>query len=98
MRIEEEIISLREVVIIDFGKKLRHLERKCLGYRDLSEASDATEAAQLLFELLRWTETVKGAKIALLPPLPPQATDLSGAVQDRLFRAASGRTATIVCS
>eukprot|EP01133_Synstelium_polycarpum_P012487 gene12487-14656_t len=67
-------------------------------YRDLSENSQVLEAANVLFSTLRWSESVDGAKIILLPDLRSErvkSLDHSDAVFDRIFRAASGKTASL---
>ena len=64
-----------------------------LAYRDLSENGNSKEAAANVFNTLRWSETVDGAKRVYFPEINaddslPDALVL--AVKDRLTRAASG--------
>ena len=79
-------------VVIDFHQKLVSLKCDALAYRDLSVSGDSSEAAQAVFEQLRWAEQVEGATQIVFPEL--QATDktdaLTLALKDRLTRAASG--------
>jgi len=91
-------INLKECVYIDFGGELSFkLRNECLAYRDLSEKRDIEEAANQLFSVLRWSESKKNAKIILLPDFRKQSlSDLdSDAIFDRIFRAASGKLATL---
>ncbi|KAF2074464.1 hypothetical protein CYY_004209 [Polysphondylium violaceum] len=91
-------ISLKECVYIDFGGELDFkLKSQCLAYRDLSEKSDIEEAANQLFSVLRWSESVENAKIILLPDFRKQSLSHldSDAIFDRIFRAASGKLAQI---
>lgn len=94
--------SLAQTVIIDYNGALQSLKGSCLAYRDLSERGSAQEACFEVFEALRWTENVDGAKAVIFPflsewPQTEQDAELLAAVEDRLFRAASGITA-VVCS
>eukprot|EP00754_Rhynchopus_humris_P016291 Rhum_TRINITY_DN14506_c22_g1::Rhum_TRINITY_DN14506_c22_g1_i1::g.95518::m.95518 len=93
--------ALRDVVVIDYEGRARPLAQACLAYDDLSAGGDVDAAAARLFELLRWSETVEGAKAVLIPNLSDvrsdgsHRADLLRAVQDRLFRAASGTEAAV---
>jgi len=81
--------DVAQAVVIDFAKRLQVYESKCLAYCDLSVNGDTTEAAQRVFESLRWAEDVPQAQYVLFPCTP--ARDALGlAIQDRLTRAASG--------
>ena len=83
--------KLSEAVIIDYGERLKAWKGLALAYRDLSSASNSSEAAQGVFETLRWAEQVPGAKRILFPQLHDKNLDaLALAVKDRLTRAASG--------
>jgi tRNA threonylcarbamoyl adenosine modification protein (Sua5/YciO/YrdC/YwlC family) len=84
--------NLSTTVVIDFSRKLVSLKGATLAYRDLSASGDSSEAAQSVFETLRWAEQVEGATRILFPEL--QVTDQTDALilalKDRLTRAASG--------
>jgi len=84
--------TLSSTVVIDFHEKLSSLKVHSLAYRDLSAVGDSSEAAQTVFETLRWAEQVQGATRIVFPEL--QVTDktdaLTLALKDRLTRAASG--------
>ncbi|RNF02807.1 putative translation factor (SUA5) [Trypanosoma rangeli] len=93
-------VSLRDAVIIDFGAHLQSLQAGCLAYRDLSATAQVREACFAVFDALRWTETIPGARVVLFPlvsewPHPSVDAELLDAVEDRLFRAASGQVARI---
>ena len=92
---------LKDCIVIDFGGHLLRFKNHVLGYRDLSTTSNVSEAAHQLFDTLRWTESVTGAKQVLLvdicqveslrsPEHPLQNVEHLNAVADRMFRAASG--------
>ena len=55
-----------EVVVIDYGNALSALDGMTLAYRDLSVQKNAQEAARRLFDTLRWSEGVPGARMVLL--------------------------------
>ena len=81
-------------VVIDFGASMDWCKGKSqvCGYRDLSVQGSAVEAAKCLFDALRWAETVEGAARILLVQCPPfHDDDMGAAVNDRLYRACSGR-------
>jgi hypothetical protein len=84
--------SISTTVVIDFQKKLDSLEKHALAYRDLSAAGDSSEAAQAVFETLRWAEQVEGATRIVFPEIidSGEADSLTLALKDRLQRAASG--------
>ena len=101
--------TIATAVVLDYGGRFVHLRRTAQAYRDLSPAADAIEAATNVFEALRWAETHKanGASCVLLPnvdepaaPVPVKApadasdtAEHAPALSDRLYRAASGRSA-----
>ena len=94
---ERQLLS--ETVIIDYGQTLAVLKSAALEYRDLSPSANSTEAAQVVFETLRWAERVEGASRIVLANLGLEGDDtnkkaeaLELAIQDRLTRAASGVT------
>ena len=95
-------------VVLDYGGRLAHLKPSAKAYRDLSTRADASEAATAVFEALRWAEAeaAGGAKCVLLPnvedgeaaaPAAASATrsEHAPALADRLYRAASGRSARL---
>ncbi|EGC35669.1 hypothetical protein DICPUDRAFT_151977 [Dictyostelium purpureum] len=92
-------IDFSECVYIDFGNQLpMEFKNKCLAYKDLSESCNIEEASGELFSVLRWSENVKNAKIILLPDLRKEQfkqLDNSEAVFDRIFRASSGKYASL---
>jgi hypothetical protein len=84
--------NLSTTVVIDFNRKLVSLKGATLAYRDLSASGDSAEAAQSVFETLRWAEQVESATRILFPELQVthQTDALILALKDRLTRAASG--------
>ncbi|KYQ88349.1 hypothetical protein DLAC_11049 [Tieghemostelium lacteum] len=97
----KQIIPIKDCIYIDFGGQLNNptLKSQFLAYKDLSETSNILEAANQLFSLLRWSESISTAKVILLPDLKNslhfKTFDHSEAVFDRIFRASSGKFATI---
>lgn len=82
---------LASAVVIDFGGRLVRWHNSAKAYRDLSTQGSSIEAAQVLFDTLRWAERIDGASTVLFPVLPATTTDaLALALKDRLTRAASG--------
>lgn len=97
---------LAATVVIDFGGALGGYKERCLAYRDLSASGSAERACFDVFDALRWSETVPGATNVVFPllsewrhgaaaPKGGEEEELLAAVEDRLFRAASGVTATL---
>ena len=89
-----------EVAVLDFGQwaNKRIGANKFLAYRDMSERGSTKEAAALVFDCLRWAETLslKGAKFVLLAPVENSVSsedgfDLTLGLVDRMNRATSGR-------
>jgi L-threonylcarbamoyladenylate synthase len=98
VEVNGEVVHAKDVVVLDFHGDLASLTSRCLAFRSLSSSGDAVEACHEVFDALRWTETVVGAKAVVFPlvsefrvPASPTAAALLDAVEDRLFRAASGR-------
>jgi L-threonylcarbamoyladenylate synthase len=90
---QNDMDLLKAAVIIDFGGRLASWESNALAYRDLSAAGKSQEAAQSVFETLRWAEQVQGGAQVFFPHLDENSEDaLVLAVKDRLTRAASGVT------
>lgn len=98
-----QMCPMARTVILDYGGTLSRFEDSCLAYRDLSAAGNAGEACSAVFEALRWTERLAGAEAAIFPLLSEWSSaakteeekELLAAVEDRLFRAASGTVALI---
>jgi len=92
-------LMLEAACVLDFGGRASSLKGQAAAYRDLSPAANAAVAAQQLFEALRWTEVQQaaGARYVLLPDVLASGVtdDCLPALADRLFRAASGRSAFI---
>jgi L-threonylcarbamoyladenylate synthase len=107
----ENQLSLRSstvantVVCLDFAAQCANRSHQFLAYRDLSPSGNSLEAAQSLFDSLRWTEQVEGAKIVLVSPIlqdlcqssssTTEEHDLSMGLADRIFRAASGQAVVL---
>jgi L-threonylcarbamoyladenylate synthase len=89
---EDDRVSLRTSILLDFGGQLKTWEDTVLAYRDLSTTGDSAEAARNVFDALRWAELIDGGSRILFPELPSVVgTDaLTLALKDRLTRAASG--------
>ena len=90
---EQQLLST--VVVIDFGGILSHWQSHALAYRDLSVSGNSDEAAQTVFDTLRWAEQIQGGTRILFPDLDANAVSneadaLVLAIKDRLTRAASG--------
>ena len=105
--------TLKRCLVIDFGGLLRVLtddndaiDNHCrpLAQRSLSNSGSVEEACREVFAVLRWTESIHGAELVLVPLLSAWCVagdkegvedELMSAVEDRLFRAASGQNAEI---
>jgi len=74
---EEERRILQNAVVLDYGKRLVAWRDLVRAYRDLSPAGNSAEAAQGLFETLRWAEQQNGASRILFPDIP-----VEGAVEN----------------
>eukprot|EP00977_Amphora_coffeiformis_P004146 scaffold846_cov168-Amphora_coffeaeformis.AAC.3 len=87
---------LQGAVILDYGQQLASWKDQVLAYRDLSSTKDSAEAAQWIYDSLRWAEQVSNAQYILFPSLLHDDDSGTGvdalllAVHDRLTRAASG--------
>lgn len=92
--------TMQKTVIIDYKSILGQFKERCLAYRDLSERGMASDACSDVFKALRWSEHVDGAEDVIFPFLSEWdqegVPDLLAAVEDRLFRAASGVTALLL--
>lgn len=93
---------LSAVMVLDFGARLAHLESLAACYVDLSARGDAAEACQTVFHNLRYAESdelrQRGVSMLLLPDLRQASATDEGvrALWERLHRAASGESASIV--
>eukprot|EP00543_Licmophora_paradoxa_P009398 CAMPEP_0202476418 /NCGR_PEP_ID=MMETSP1360-20130828/93415_1 /ASSEMBLY_ACC=CAM_ASM_000848 /TAXON_ID=515479 /ORGANISM="Licmophora paradoxa, Strain CCMP2313" /LENGTH=395 /DNA_ID=CAMNT_0049103625 /DNA_START=97 /DNA_END=1284 /DNA_ORIENTATION=- len=94
---QQQSLLLQNSVVLDFGGRLAKWKDTALSYYDLSPTKDSKQAAQTVFERLRWAEQVEGAKRIYFPALVRTAQQqldeedaLLLAVQDRLTRAANG--------
>lgn len=97
------------VVVIDFAGQFAGRASSFLAYRDLSARGSSLEAAQGLFDTLRWAEQVAGAQMVLVAPIvqklvaenvregeaAAEAQDLTLGLVDRVYRAASGVAAHV---
>lgn len=95
-----EVFPLSKTVVLDFHGFLSRLKNVCMMYRDLSPTGNAEEGCFAVFDALRSTELVNGALNVVFPyvsewPHTEGSSDLLAAMEDRLFRAASGVTAML---
>lgn len=102
-----KVFPLDGAVVIDFNGALQHLAPCVKAYRSLSKQGLVDEACRDVFDALRWVESVQGGVVAIFPLLSEWTTrrdganeqqgdnELLAAVEDRLFRAASGVIASI---
>lgn len=74
-------------VIIDFSGSLASLEPLSLAYRDLSPSSSIAEAARMLFDTLRWAETVPGCQRVLIASIPPPSSSVVSSKDEDLLPA-----------
>merc|ERR1712012_171929 len=94
----EEKSMLESSVIIDFEARLVNYREYVLDYRDLSADGNSKTAASKIFDTLRWSETIDGAKRVYIPEIVVDNMNtkkgdnqsLFLAVKDKLTRAASG--------
>lgn len=98
---DEWIQLLQHSIVLDFGGRLAPWKSMAKEYRDMSPSADSSQAAQCVFEALRWAERINAeAKFIVFPQVvPPLDSSLSAsftedaltlALHDRLTRAASG--------
>ena len=100
---DEWLQLLRKSIVLDFGGRLAAWNSEAKHYRDLSPSGDSSQAAQCVFEALRWAERIDaGANFIVFPQVVSpggistsssscQDVDaLTLALHDRLTRAASG--------
>lgn len=90
---------LKDLIVLDFGGYLKNASHIVGHYRDLSSSEDVREAAFVLFDSLRWAETIAGESgilwIANLRRVIKGSDELGLALVDRVVRAAAGRTAEV---
>ncbi len=86
-------LVLEKCALIDFQGTLSALRSHVLAYRDLSTEGNVEEAAQGLFDALRWTETTRAQHVLIQDVSFQQDSALAPSVADRMFRAASGKVA-----
>ncbi|CAC9504470.1 conserved hypothetical protein [Leishmania infantum JPCM5] len=97
----KDVVPLCETVVLDFNGYLSRFRDTCLFYHDMSPDGNPEEGCYAVFDALRATETIKGAKGLVFPlisewPHDKAKEDLLTAMEDRLFRAASGVTAVLI--
>ncbi|CAJ1028953.1 Telomere recombination/Putative GTP-binding controlling metal-binding, putative [Leishmania lindenbergi] len=97
----KDVVPLSETIVLDFNGYLSRFRDSCLSYHDMSPDGNPEEGCFAVFDALRATETVKGAKSLVFPfisewPQDKENEDLLAAMEDRLFRAASGVTAVLI--
>lgn len=81
-------------VLIDFAKQNIEKQKHVLAYFDLSASGDFHEASYQLFSFLRIAESTIGARYILLSDFS-RWDENQAALQDRIYRAASGKYITI---
>lgn len=65
-------------VLVDFHGAFGALHTSALAYRDLSPQGSAAQAARHLFDTLRWSEGIAGAKYVFIAAIPDSASSSSG--------------------
>ncbi|EPY37229.1 hypothetical protein STCU_00068 [Strigomonas culicis] len=91
---------LAKTALIDYSGILQAYKGDVLAYFDLSAEGDVDEACFRVFQALRWSEEVAGVENVVFPflsewPQVKSQSELLEAVEDRLFRAASGTVASL---
>jgi len=85
-------------VLIDFNGKFCDLKQQVRYYEDLSVDGDFLVAINRIYDVLRWAETKQDCTHVLIIDLvrlfPNSESEHLPALYDRLFRAASGKTAS----
>eukprot|EP00163_Fabomonas_tropica_P010852 TRINITY_DN2113_c0_g1_i3.p1 TRINITY_DN2113_c0_g1~~TRINITY_DN2113_c0_g1_i3.p1 ORF type:complete len:394 (-),score=82.22 TRINITY_DN2113_c0_g1_i3:127-1308(-) len=93
---ERVVQNINDCVIIDFHGSLGQMKDNALYYIDISPNGDIAQAASGLFSALRTAETIADAKcVVITSSVGDQKEDGSAAVQDRIYRAASGKRAQV---
>ncbi|OQR92256.1 hypothetical protein ACHHYP_03913 [Achlya hypogyna] len=83
--------AMKTWVVLDFNKRLVSLQPHVAGYLDLSPAGVVVDAANIVFDSLRWAEQVEGATRILIPDVSSVPQEHAPALHDRLYRASSGK-------
>ena len=89
-------MKLEEAVLLDFGSKFVAFKEQVKQYADLSESGNCEEAISRVYDFLRWAETMKDCSHVLIIDLSKMGVGQSEhlpAIYDRLYRAASGKSA-----
>ena len=85
-------------MLVDFNGKFRDLKEQVKYYEDLSYDGNFLEAINRIYDVLRWAETKQDCTHVLIADLvklfPNSDSEHLPALYDRLFRAASGKTAS----
>lgn len=85
-------------MLIDFNGKFCDLKQQVRYYEDLSVDGDFLVAINRIYDVLRWAETKQDCTHVLIIDLvrlfPNSESEHLPALYDRLFRAASGKTAS----
>ena len=94
---------MSEAVVLDFAGLHAGLQREAKHYLDLSAEGDFLLAIHNVYDALRWAETKQDASFVLITDIAFFKEQLAreersdqehlDALYDRLFRAASGKTA-----
>eukprot|EP01006_Ploeotia_vitrea_P059576 TRINITY_DN7312_c0_g1_i1.p1 TRINITY_DN7312_c0_g1~~TRINITY_DN7312_c0_g1_i1.p1 ORF type:complete len:422 (+),score=61.08 TRINITY_DN7312_c0_g1_i1:63-1328(+) len=108
---DSTVTPIEKAVVIDFGTTLQYLKDTAAQYFNLSAEGDVQAANHRLFATLRQAENVQAADVIIVvvvgetqqettePPLKKtkvqQAGGAAAAINDRLFRAATGKQAQI---
>lgn len=82
--------ELKNIAIVDFGKKYFQYKNLSKIYYDLSEDSDYKTAARNLFNIMREIENKQDVEKILIANLYSESP-FSKAIFDRIYRAASGK-------
>jgi hypothetical protein len=92
----ESQLKMEEAVLLDFGSKFARFRDTVKHYADLSESGNCEEAISRVYDMLRWAETKEDCSHVLITDLSKMGEGQSEhlpALFDRLYRAASGKSA-----
>ncbi|NBW82005.1 hypothetical protein EBR21_09650, partial [bacterium] len=91
--------KLKQTIVLDFAKQLKVLSDKVGFYRNLAPTGDSKRAAYALFDALRWAEDCvpENGQVWIFDPkvMNDRDDELFLALQDRVVRASSGRSAVV---